>query len=69
MWKVIHLDKLIHLKDKIEVNQKMEIVTQRPRLQFTSNGLRWRGSLEWNQLPEDIRREPSIARFKRRTKD
>ena len=54
---MLHLGAPAHLRDKLEINDNMEIVTRETRLQFTSRGYRWKTSKNWNLLPETLRKE------------
>ena len=64
MWKIVHLEKPGRLRESLTVEDDLSIDLIRPRLQFTENCFKWRGSSEWNRLPSEIRQEKSISKFK-----
>ena len=65
-WKTIHYHKPLRLRDRYTWTEDHLIQIKRPRLQFADTCLRWRAAQEWNQLPLDLREEPSIGAFKDR---
>ena len=68
IWKVVHMKTPQRLRAMIEVTQDTLISTQHPRLNFTTNCFRWRGTADWNNLEQDLREEKSVGRFKTRLK-
>ena len=68
MWKVLHLNKPTMIREKIEVDQDMMIEIAQPRLEFTLQSFIWRTSLQWNNLPQNMRELDKISAFKIRLK-
>ena len=66
-WKVVHMEKPMHIFNKIRVNEEFMIDYTEPRLQFTDRGFRHRTSQNWNALDQD-QDNKSISQFKRRLK-
>ena len=48
MWKMINLITPQDLRDKLIIGEDNMIETKRPRLLFTSRGLRWKSTIIWN---------------------
>ena len=65
LWKTLHLEKPAVLKNRMIVDQDKKIVTSQTRLKFTARGWRWATSELWNQLPDSLRQEPKISKFKK----
>ena len=68
-WKMIHLNKPGHLKDKLNLDQNMTIDLVEPRLQFSERNLLHRGSTIWNSLPLEMRQINTVSRFKTRLRN
>ena len=66
IWKVVRLKRPLLFSEKLTMTDDNKIETSRSRLQFTSEGFRWRSTDQWNQLPTDIRTIRSLPSFKRR---
>ena len=62
LWKILHLRKPGHLAERFITDENLKIGTSRTRLQFTDNGFRWKTSLIWNQLSEEMRKETSVTK-------
>ena len=65
LWKMVHLGAPGHLIDRIDVKDDWKVETTVTRLQLTSKGYRWKTSLLWNELPDQLREEVRISRFKK----
>ena len=57
------------MKEKIDIDTEDMTSTTPPRLQFTSQGFRWRAVELWNQLPHDLRGQHRILPFKKNLKN
>ena len=68
MWKVVNWQCPQHMTSKIHVTPDSRIMTSIPRLKMTTNSFRWKTILYWNNLPDDLREEKSLNRFKVCTK-
>ena len=68
LWKIIRMKKPECMTSKFKIEDDDLLSTNSPRLQFTSNGFRWRTTKDWNNLPKDIREIKSLAILKRRPK-
>ena len=55
MWKLINFEKPVHVFHKMEIENDMTISTKRVRLQTVDLGFRWRGTRQWNNLPDTLR--------------
>ena len=64
VWKKAPLS----LYKKISLDNDFRISTNRPRLQITEAGLRWRGTKLWNSLELDIRSQQNKVKFKKAVK-
>ena len=51
-------------RDQIEVGENWIISTNNPRLLLTANSYRFKAVNYWNNLPEHLREEPSMGKFK-----
>ena len=68
MWKMIHHEKPGHLASRIEMEEDLKIKVTETRLQFTQRSFRWKTSIFWNTLPDEVRMETSILKFKKGVK-
>ena len=68
MWKLVHLRKPESMFENISVDNNFIIETSEPRLINTSTSFRWRTTLLWNELPQEIRMIASLPRFKNKIK-
>ena len=68
LWKTYRWNVPKHLKDKIHLTPEDKITTTPPRLLLTTNSFRWRTTERWNMLPDHLRTEMSISRFKKGVK-
>ena len=50
------------------VKEDYSLEISKPRLNFSELAFRWRAGSQWNSLPQDLRSEVSIGRFKKRIK-
>ena len=66
IWKMIFMGKPGHLRRKLVLDENMRIVIEYPRLQFTERSLLFRGSMLWNDLPDELREKCNIGVYKRR---
>ena len=64
MWKTIRWETPRYLHNKITVDDEDKISTTNPRLVITSQSYRWQAVKKWNVLPQDLRTEVSIKKFK-----
>ena len=63
-WKINWMRKPETMAEKISLDENMFMKTKIPRLQFTSQAFRWKTVQEWNKLPETLRKNNSLPRFK-----
>ena len=68
MLKLIRWDSPGHLRRKIHLETDYKVSTQLPRLQQTARTFRHQTIDRWNSLPEYLRTENSIGRFKKGVK-
>ena len=68
MWKAVNLKKPLYIYRGLRITDELLIEYQEPRLQFPSRGFKWRASLEWNEIPREIRSNQSVATTKRMLK-
>ena len=64
-WKLVHRGRPARLLERMKVQDDYSIQVDRPRLQLSRKAYRWRGADQWNAHSQEMRQEPSIARFKR----
>ena len=57
LWKTIQLNKPEFMSELIQLTELDTVQTNPPRLQFTTNGYRWRATEQWNKLPLQIQRD------------
>ena len=69
MWKTMRLNSPQGMKDKLRLDHENLIMTQLPRIKYTTSGWRWRTSEIWNSLPGNIREVESLTSFKNLTKN
>ena len=67
-WKMINLGAPSYLSEKIKITEDNMISTDKPRLQNTARGFRWRCVPLWNSMEQDIRTETSLPIFKKNLK-
>ena len=64
MFKTVRWQVPQYMTTKLSISQECRITTKEPRLKITSNKYRWKTTSTWNKLPDHLRLETSIARFK-----
>ena len=62
-WKMVHGGKPARLLERMEVQDDYKILVDGPRLQYL-RAYRWRATQQWNTYSQELRQEPSIAKFK-----
>ena len=65
-WKICNIGKPETIAEKIRFNENLEAQTENPRLQFTTEGYRWRTVNNWNRIPSEMRLVKSLPVFKKR---
>ena len=65
MWKLLHLDRPGHLRERVGLLDEWKIREDRPRLKFTSKCLKWKITTIWNQLEDTTRNETILPKFKK----
>ena len=55
-------------KERMTVNNDLQIQVEKPRLLFTEDCFRWRYAREWKDIPIEIRQIGNVANFKRQLK-
>ena len=65
MWKSCRLNVPIYFTGKVSLTEDDLVSTGQPRLQFTAGTYRWKSVEHWNNLPEFLRGELRILRFKK----
>ena len=55
LWKTFRLQTPINMTDRISLDNDNWVSTDNPTLQHTTHSWRWRGAVQWNQLPTEIR--------------
>ena len=68
LWKTVRMKMPINLSRKFQMDENNHIDTQQPRLLLTADAWRCKTVQHFNALPEMIRAELSISRFKRELK-
>ena len=68
LWKTIRLNSPRYLARKLDIDMEQLITTTNPRLNLTNNSFRWKTVAAWNGLPEDLRMEDHLPRFKKTLK-
>ena len=68
MWKLLHFNKPESMHHNISLDNNFTVTTSEPRLINTSTSFRWRTTILWNQLPQEIRCIASLPRFKSKIK-
>ena len=68
IWKMIHLSKPERPRERLSVNEMLEIQIESPRLLVTEQAFRWRSALEWNNIPLNIRQIENVDNFKKNLK-
>ena len=64
IWKTIKWDIPAYMSDKLTKMEDNKIETDLPRIHLTSNAYRNSTARHWNNLPDHLREETSISRFK-----
>ena len=64
MWKALRQQSPWVLYQKIYLDDENYIYTDNPILQHTSRGFRWRTCTLWNNMPQSLRDNTSLPRFK-----
>ena len=64
IWKLKKFEKPLNLWNKIELLDDNKLSTKKPRLQLTSQTFRCKSIIQWNKLPDNLRSEITIKRFK-----
>ena len=64
MYKTVKWQVPQYMTSKLEISQDCKITTKEPRLKITSNKYRWKTTSIWNHLPDNLRHETSVSRFK-----
>ena len=68
LWKIIRMGKPMHMKRQFLVDNQNKISTAQPRLQFSEDCYRWRTIRYWNDLPDTIRGNLVLPKFKKQLK-
>ena len=68
IWKMTHKSRPKKLADMLERTEDLGIRIKQPRIQFTDRTFRQKGSNDWNELPEVVRKIDNIVRFKKTLK-
>ena len=64
MWKIVWKRIPHYLNSKLEIDDDTKISTKNPRLQITAKNFRWTTTTNWNLLPENLRTQKQLSRFK-----
>ena len=64
VWKIVNWGTPQHMKDKIHRTEDNKLETEVPRLKLTAATFRCRSILKWNKLPDALRDEKQLKRFK-----
>ena len=67
-WKILHLGAPGHLRGKLVIEDDWKVVVERTRIKFTERSFMWKTGMTWNELPESLRKEKSVAVFKTQLK-
>ena len=67
-WKMVHLGIPERPLERMTITPDKQIHVTHPRLQFSTECMRWRAARDWNELPYELRHTQTIAVFKRQTK-
>ena len=65
LWKVVRLNVPEYLRTKFTLEEQDRLQTDAARLQITGQAWRWKSKDRWNALPEELRGEGDLKRFKR----
>ena len=65
MWRLINLKVPFHIYRKFTINEDFTVETTHPRIQNTESSFRWKSTVTWNNLSEDIRCLQSLPTFKK----
>ena len=66
LWKVIWLNILLQIRNKLELKDDFKIESKKPRLQTCQMGFLWRANEHWNSLPLGIRSMVDLLKFKKK---
>ena len=64
-WKTVNWDIPVHMSEQIEVNDDRSVSTKQPRLILTANSYRVKATVFWNALPDFLKNEKCISKFKK----
>ena len=67
-WKTIHTMRPRPLYNELTLTKELKITNPEPRLQISSKNFKYRSRKEWNEIPEELRCNKSIANFKTKLK-
>ena len=67
-WKTVRWNLPRHFKDRMILTDDQRIETNEPRLLITAQSYRWKTVGYWNALPENLRYETTLTRFKKQLK-
>ena len=65
MWKILNWNCPDYMRNMIQTLPNNMISTTRPRLKITAQAFRWSTVPKWNLLPDHLREESSIQKFKK----
>ena len=65
LWKILHLGKPAHLRERIKLEDDWSVTMERPRLRFSERCFKWKTCRTWNLLSEDLRKETELRLFKK----
>ena len=68
IWKTVRWSLPRYFNDKISMTEDYKLVTSEPRLLITAQSYRWKTVGYWNGLPEHLRTETTLKRFKSQLK-
>ena len=64
IYKTVRWNTPALIRDRMDINEDLLILTGAPRLLLTANSYRYKAVGYWNSLPLDMRQETKIGRFK-----
>ena len=67
-WKSYRMGTPYYLTERIQNSPDDRLSTKRPRLLLTARSFRWNSVITWNSLPDDLRQETNLKRFKKQLK-
>ena len=68
LWKIIGMNKPMYMRRTLEIDTESKLSTAYPRLQFTAGCYRWRGIQYWNSMPDSLRNNLILPKFKKQLK-